>query len=1259
MAANKYSIAEDCGRYFEIGFNIGILTYLQQHADQFRHHLSELYLNDIRELHFPEMVKNSFKRHKFTIDQQKRKIAEQWFLFFLQKGYLAGLNFFYEYVRSLRWNVEEDGPLEISYYQCSFCGENSIYTLPKTDEQEQQEILTQLTHYQIDPLRINLHQHRMKGRFLKADTLMLLRLGEAWRILCIDLSIFSITSDENLRDPNDAQILRQLLMRDLSYMRAKSVFANLSIDTDKGAPNFTFSQGLDTYFTAFKRDDKESAKLIQAGSYAHDFYGVLREQGIFSTAPHVTFNIIGYTDRGINAMTCTQEHLDILATCAYIYQSDIPIETIHQARQEVLETIRSNAASSFQDGEAFTSSIMSLVTNHEDGIHWVEPIYREDIGGFVNLSDPLPLDYISDRIKTRLTKADIPLSSLTLRQAHQQLVMQELEDSSEKTYIFLTGNPGIGKTTAVVKFLSEHQEEGFLFLYISPRKQVNIDIVNKFRDPATNQLVGDTFALTSDSQIIQANKGDPTVHYYAAHHQGNYTSRGLQRPITFIDGQQLSQDYKKHYSSRLSRLSAERIWDHGETLSGVLNSLCNALYSSIRDDISRQLIATVAIQSLKKFGYGADTRDTLSHLKKIFHTATKNGRVMPTEMRKIASKYKHLFIMIDEVTGDDGGVAFLDGIRKFVNEYQLTEHGFNTKVIVADASIVDHDVIKQHIQEEANEYEPDKIYFRNVTSTEPTAPLSLVEFPIYKKAGVSINANSYPAKRLFITYRICIEFLKFHEATMLHAKDRLTEQIQQRMVDDIDGLLNRADVPQIIVYIQDKKRLARLIDALKAQRGSFEKNSDYFSIHASISDKDKNDIAQFKDKVRVVFMTASASRGLSFPKTTHILVDIPHFEVEQNLMEIIQVIYRGRGDQEIEQREKELLFYLSERAIYYDDTTREISLRESVLNVLNVLLILKTAIMTRIVGSGQVGQRRLMIIPIGGKSVLAAGESYIDILERLIAELRREYTRHYDRAWIKDVYKSWQELLGQADFYFSTPKEGKQQVPQVQSTTYLSLLSTLTTRFTDAVYNGLHHLLTWKPIELGYLAGGLLIVPAEQKQLQERYLLQLGEKLQKAKGSELYRRMQYIASSDEYTPSLVSAMRKALELLDKLNEASPEITQLLTQDSRNPDQYYTLPLLAFIQQGILKQHFSEAPEEPEENSFRWLLSAYTRTLYPVTSVLPIGDDYEEFPFLLFRSFNLKEIRERIFSDTHLLISNEMNVLNMLLSYRDEKKRKSD
>ena len=66
-------------------------------------------------------------------------------------------------------------------------------------------------------------------------------------------------------------------------------------------------------------------------------------------------------------------------------------------------------------------------------------------------------------------------------------------------------------------------------------------------------------------------------------------------------------------------------------------------------------------------------------------------------------------------------------------------------------------------------------------------------------------------------------------------------------------------------------------------------------IHADLSELKKQEIKKYQNSVKIVFMTASASRGLSFPKTKHILVDVPRFEVEKNLMEIIQVIYRGRG----------------------------------------------------------------------------------------------------------------------------------------------------------------------------------------------------------------------------------------------------------------------------------------------------------------------------------------------------------------------------
>jgi len=58
----------------------------------------------------------------------------------------------------------------------------------------------------------------------------------------------------------------------------------------------------------------------------------------------------------------------------------------------------------------------------------------------------------------------------------------------------------------------------------------------------------------------------------------------------------------------------------------------------------------------------------------------------------------------------------------------------------------------------------------------------------------------------------------------------------------------------------------------------------------------------------------------------------------------------------------------------------------------------------------------------------------------------------------------------------------------------------------------------------------------------------------------------------------------------------------------------------------MSQYFAEEPEEPEDLRFRDILFTYLRSLYPVTNILPIGDNYQEFPFLVFRSSVLAEMR---------------------------------
>ena len=121
-----------------------------------------------------------------------------------------------------------------------------------------------------------------------------------------------------------------------------------------------------------------------------------------------------------------------------------------------------------------------------------------------------------------------------------------------------------------------------------------------------------------------------------------------------------------------------------------------------------------------------------------------------------------------------------------------------------------------------------------------------------------------------------------------------------------------------------------------------------------------------------------------------------------------------------------------------------------------------------------------------------------------------------------------------------------------------------------------------------------------------------------------------------------------MELVKELTN-SVDKTQRFEQSSQRKDRYYALPLFAFIAGEVFREYFASNPEEPKYQDFRNILTQYIQALYPVGNVLPIGDKYQDFPFVVFRSYSLEQIREKIFTDKYLLSSNELNILNLILS----------
>jgi hypothetical protein len=1242
-------IAEELGRLFEVGFNIGILAYIEQQS--IKHQFGELYRQDLQQLKLPKMVQRIAKKQK-AIAANHLEILEQWSRFFIQKGFLSGLNFFREYLQSTDWSLRQQKHLEIIYYQCSFGGENSMGSYPKDAIKHCAEVLSQFSTLDSTQMTRIIDQYHgldnsrwKKGEFLHSDSLMLLRCRQEYRIVCLDFSVFSVRSAEDIVPLDDVEVLRNLLIAELNHLRSKSVFAKLHLDTGINPPlGVDFAKDLHYYLTAFKRRDKESTKLIQAGSYAHSFYGFLQENQLLPEDASVVFNVIGYSDRQIATIALRPDHLNFLATCADLYKNEPKNQEIKTARTKVLTQIQRSAARSFINGKEFLDNLAKTpLTSSESVIH--EVTHQERIEGFFNSVGTLP--------KELATPLGLP-EGLTLRNAHSELIKQAL--TSEEIYLFLTGNPGIGKTTAIANFLQSHFDEGFLFLYISPRTQVNLDIIDKFKSATGNLCDDRLWCLTSNSTIITENRGCPTVRYQSNSRRKHFTANA----VNFIPAEGEVRSPYHNQPSRLNSIAADRFRDGGVKTAGVLSSICSGLHTVISDRLSNQIIATVAIQSLRVTPTG---NDTLRHLDKIFRSAcNKQTGVIPAKMQGISQRIKHLFIMIDEITGDDSGVHFLKGLGTFLRNHELTDsrHGFNTKVIVADASLVESDVINQHLSQTSPE--PDKIYFR--LAKKQNLPLSIEQFKFAKLGACAINANSYPASHLDITYKVFVEFVKFSE-TLFQQKERpLIERMQSQLVKDIHNLLSNPETRQILVYIQDKQRLQDIITFLEERLETFLPYTDYLEIHANLSDADKLKIQTHKEGVKIVFMTSSASRGLSFPKAQHILVEIPRFQIEQNLMEVIQVIYRARGEymengvrQTLDTEAKSLIFYLGDRAIDYPPSepltpeetlkNRQMSRQESILTLLNLLLILKVSIMTRIVGSGPLGRKECLLIPIGGKSISSVGMTLSGEITQLIRELKNEYRRKRNHPILQDVFTSLQEILNQAEFIL-IDETGDGEILQKS---YLELRKEFNTDFSKYCHR-LDKLLDLGTIEPGHLIGSLLVVPIRHR-LEESYEIRLEEQIRRYATDELIKKMLAISKNPEYPDNLKIAIRGgARELVELLNRQATR-TQWFEQYSQTSDQYYLIPLFAFIAGEAIAEYFKQEPQEEEGQEFRTLLSRYLHSLYPAYNTLPIGRKYREFPFLLFRSYSLEQMRAKMFSDKYLLNSHELNVLNLILSREEE------
>lgn len=261
--------------------------------------------------------------------------------------------------------------------------------------------------------------------------------------------------------------------------------------------------------------------------------------------------------------------------------------------------------------------------------------------------------------------------------------------------------------------------------------------------------------------------------------------------------------------------------------------------------------------------------------------------------------------------------------------------------------------------------------------------LSKVRIGAGKPSVLHVMTNSYPASDLTVRYRVNLSAIKMEEKTpgiLETPRQAIRRAADNALLTNAASEIKNAVAAgsqQVIYFAQDKLFLRSLRDALKEEDelGLDDKNVQILDSSVPASWRKKLVEPEIRDRVRVFLMTSSGARGVSFPKTDCIIAAVPRFNVESALMEIAQLIYRGRGMYRDDQgREvsgddipRTLVMLVDDFLIHEEGLDRRQWLRQS-LDLMTLLVMLRATILTRITGDAGLRQS-LALVPVGSVGV--------------------------------------------------------------------------------------------------------------------------------------------------------------------------------------------------------------------------------------------------------------------------------------------------
>lgn len=517
--------------------------------------------------------------------------------------------------------------------------------------------------------------------------------------------------------------------------------------------------------------------------------------------------------------------------------------------------------------------------------------------------------------------------------------------------------------------------------------------------------------------------------------------------------------------------------------------------------------------------------------------------------------------------------------------------------------------------------------------------------------------NSFPASTLDITYKVNLTEIQPEQKETGEMES--PRQAIRRVAGEAALSGAKAEIlaalgkgaQQVIYFAQDKGFLGdlRITLATQAEHGLNRNNVQVLDASVPGPIRKKLIEPEHRDAVKVFLMTSSGARGVSFPKTDWILAAVPRFDIEAALMEIAQLIYRGRGvyrntDGETVSGDtvpRHLVMLIDDFIVPDEEADPRQWLRQSI-DLLTLLVMLRATILTRISGDAGLKQS-LALVPVG-----AVG---LEELVSLMSQNVTTFVREADVIWrrlndedkirlVKDAQANITELFLRTRLQ-ATSRKGKDSRTMV--------------RYQDAKAF----------CERASLSiSSLLVASGDAPTLPDHVYVSGPTFLENWENFDKTE----VFSFEGHTTEVTRLARKVIAQLitidqdrafpSNLRQPAANLLRLLQREKKGAaNEFNTLKLLkspntwisvptGYIQFMGLNRESEGRPFETEDPQM-WR-DALARGLSATSAVMPPIARYSEFPWAASVGEANPLKLDTVFDDRYFMASNDLNLLNTLL-----------